>query len=114
MLFVKKKDGSLKMCINYKLLNSVTVKKKYPLPRIDDLFYQFRGACVFFKIDLRSGYHQLRIREQDVVKIAFHSRYRHYEFLGDAIWINKCPSSIHGFNELSLQVVFGLVCDSVY
>ena len=69
VLFVKKKDGSLRMCIDYRLLNSVTVKNKYPLSRIDDLFDQFRGACVFSKIDLRSGYHQLRIREQDVVKL---------------------------------------------
>ena len=62
-MFVKKKDGSLRMCIGYRLLNSVTIKNKYPLSRIDDLFDQLRGACVFFKIDLRSGYHQLRIRE---------------------------------------------------
>ena len=63
MLFVKKKDGSLRMCIDYRLLNSVTIKNKYPLPRIDVLFNQLRGASVFSKIDLRSGYHQLRIRE---------------------------------------------------
>ena len=80
MLFVKKKDGSLRMCINYRLLNSVTVKNKYPLPRINDLFDQLRGACVFSKIDLRLGYHQLRIREHDVVKLAFHSRYEHMSF----------------------------------
>ena len=81
MLFVKKKDGSLRMYIDYKLLNSVTIKNKYPLSRIDDLFDQLRGASVFSKIDLRSGYHQLRIREQDVAKMAFRSRYGHYEFL---------------------------------
>ena len=81
MLFIKKKDGSLRMCIDYRLLNSVTIKNKYPLPRIDDLFDQLRGALVFSKIDLRSGYHQLRIQEQDVAKMAFRSRYGHYGFL---------------------------------
>ena len=80
-MFIKKKDDSLRMCIDYRLLNSVTIKNKYPLPRIDDLFDQLRGASVFSKIDLRSGYHQLRIREQDMVKTAFCSRYGHYEFL---------------------------------
>ena len=63
------------------MLNSVTIKYKYSLPRIDDLFDQLRRASVFFKIDLRSGYHQLRIQEQDVAKAAFRSRYGHYEFL---------------------------------
>ena len=81
VLFVKKKDGSLRMCIDYRLLNSVIVKKKYPLPCIDDLFDQLQGACVFSKIDLRSGYHQLRIRDEDVIKIAFCGRYEYYEFL---------------------------------
>ena len=74
MLFVKKKDGNLRMCIDYKLLNSVTVKNKYPLPRIDDLFNQLRGAYVFSKIDLRSSYHQLRIKEQDVTVTPHPSR----------------------------------------
>ena len=80
-MFVKKKDGSLRICIDYKMLNSVTVKNKYPLPHIDDLFDQLQGACMFSKIDLRSRYHQLRIRDEDVFKTAFHSRYGHYEFL---------------------------------
>ena len=78
---MKKKDGSMRLCIDYRQLNKVMVKNKYPLPRIDDLFDQLRGATVFSKIDLRSGYYQLRVREQDVPKIAFQTRYGHYEFL---------------------------------
>ena len=71
VLFVKKKDGSFRMCIDYRQLNKVTVKNKYPLPRIDDLFDQLQGACVFSKIDLRPGYHQLKIRATDVPKLLF-------------------------------------------
>ena len=71
LLFVKKKDGSFRMCIDYRQLNKVTVKNKYPLPHIDDLFDQLQGACVFSKIDLRSGYHQLKIRATNVSKTAF-------------------------------------------
>ncbi|GKV53900.1 hypothetical protein SLEP1_g60413, partial [Rubroshorea leprosula] len=81
VLFVKKKDGSLRLCIDYRRLNQVIVKNKYPLPRIDDLFDQLRGARVFSKIDLRSGYYQLKVKPEDVMKTAFRSRYGHYEFL---------------------------------
>ncbi|KAH0722292.1 hypothetical protein KY290_004974 [Solanum tuberosum] len=81
MLFVRKKDGSLKMCINYRQLNKVTIKNKYPLSRIDDLFDQLLGASYFSKIDLRSGYRQLRVKGVDIPKTAFRTRYRHCEFL---------------------------------
>jgi hypothetical protein len=75
MTFVLKKDGTQRLCVNYRALNEVTVKNKCPLPRIDDLFDQLCGACVFSKIDLRSRYHQLKIRECDIPKTAFILRY---------------------------------------
>ncbi|GJS69762.1 putative reverse transcriptase domain-containing protein [Tanacetum coccineum] len=80
ILFVKKKDGSFRMCIDYRELNKLTVKNRYPLPRIDDLFDQLQGSSIYSKIDLRSGYHQLRVREEDIPKTAFRTRYKHYEF----------------------------------
>jgi hypothetical protein len=81
VLFIKKKEGSMKMCINYQELNKVTTKNRYPLPRIDDLLDQLQEACMFSKVDLRLGYHQVRVKEEDIPKTAFMSRYRHYEFL---------------------------------
>ncbi|GJW83533.1 putative reverse transcriptase domain-containing protein [Tanacetum coccineum] len=80
VLFVKKKDGSFRMCIDYRELNKLTVKNRYPLPRIDDLFDQLQGSSVYSKIDLRSGYHQLRVRDEDIPKTTFRTRYGHYEF----------------------------------
>ena len=74
MLFVKKKDGDMRLCIDYRQLNKVTIRNKYPLPQIDDLFDQLQGASVFSKIDLRTGYHHLKIKEEDVPKTAFRSR----------------------------------------
>jgi hypothetical protein len=81
VIFVPKKDGTQRLCVDYRALNEVTVKNKYPLPRIDDLFDQLRGACVFSKIDLRSGYHQPKIRECDIPKTTFISRYGLYEYM---------------------------------
>ncbi|GJY27797.1 putative reverse transcriptase domain-containing protein [Tanacetum coccineum] len=80
VLFVKKKDGSFRTCIDYRELNKLTVKNRYPLPKIDDLFDQLQGSTVYSKIDLRSGYHQLRVRDEDIPKTAFRTRYKHYEF----------------------------------
>ncbi|GJY22329.1 reverse transcriptase domain-containing protein [Tanacetum coccineum] len=80
ILFVKKKDGSFQMCIDYRELNKLTVKNRYPLPRIDDLFDQLQGSNIYSKIELRSGYHQLRVREENIPKIAFRTRYEHNEF----------------------------------
>nr|GEZ76441.1 putative reverse transcriptase domain-containing protein [Tanacetum cinerariifolium] len=92
ILFVKKKDGSFWMCNDYSELNKLTVKNRYPLPRIDDLFHQLQGSRVYSKIDLRSGYHQLRVREEDILKTAFRTRYGHNEFQVMPFGLTNAPA----------------------
>ncbi|GJR01736.1 putative reverse transcriptase domain-containing protein [Tanacetum coccineum] len=92
ILFVKKKDGSFRMCIDYHELNKLTVKNRYPLRRIDDLFDQLQGLSVYSKIDLRSGYHQLRVHKEDIPKTAFKTRYGHYEFQVMPFGLTNAPA----------------------
>jgi hypothetical protein len=92
MIFVLKKVGTQRLCVDYHALNEVTVKNKYLLPRINDLFDQLRGACVFFKIDLRSRCHQLKVRECDIPKTTFVLRYGLYEFTMKPFGLNNTPA----------------------
>jgi hypothetical protein len=99
---MEKKDGTRRMCIDYRALNEVTIKNKYPLPRIEDLFDQLRGANVFSKIDLRSGYHQLRIRPSDISKTTFITKYGLYEF------------TVMSFGLMNARVFFMNLMNSVF
>jgi hypothetical protein len=92
VLYVEKKDGTQRMCVDYRSLIEVTIKNKYPLPRIEDLFEQMKGISVFSKIDLRSGYHQLKIRESDIPKTAFHTRYGLYEYTVMSFGLTNAPA----------------------
>ena len=93
VLFAKKKDKTLRLCIDYRQLNKVTIKNRYPLLRIDDLFDQLRGAQVYSKIDLHTGYHQLRVREVDIPKTTFKMRYGHFEFTVMPFELTNVPAA---------------------
>jgi hypothetical protein len=114
VLFAKKKDGTLRLCIDYRALNMATIKNKYPLPRINDLFDQLADAKVFSKIDLRSGYHQLKIRSSDIPKDCLYYQIWIIRVYSDAFRLNQrscllCASHEQGFHE-----IFGQVCGCVY
>ncbi|KAJ4943956.1 hypothetical protein NE237_005596 [Protea cynaroides] len=110
VLFVKKKDRSVRLCIDYRELNKLTIKNRYPLPRIDDLFDQLQGAKVFSKIDFRPGYHQLKIKAGNIPKTAFRTRYGHYEFLVMSFGLTNAPAS---FMELMNRVFHDMLEASV-
>ncbi|GJV82994.1 putative reverse transcriptase domain-containing protein [Tanacetum coccineum] len=109
VLFIKKKDRSFRICIGYQELNKLTVKNRYPLPRIDDLFDQLQGSSVYFKIDMRSGYHQLQVREEDIPKMAFRTRYGQYEFQDIPFGLTNAPAIfMHLMNRIPKAQFLGL------
>jgi hypothetical protein len=92
IIFVDKRDGTICLCVDYQKLNDITIKNKYPLPKIEDLFDQMNGAHVFSKIDLRTGYHQLKVRESDIPKTAFTTRYKLYEYTMMSFGLTNAPT----------------------
>ena len=103
VLFVKK-DGTLRLCIDYRQLNKVTIKNKYPLHKIDDLFNQLWGVSIFSKIDLRSRYHQVRINGEDVLKTVFRTRYGHYEFVVVPFGLTNAPATFMCLMKCTQQI----------
>ncbi|KAL4352285.1 hypothetical protein GQ457_06G007150 [Hibiscus cannabinus] len=100
---MKKKDGIMRLCIDYRQLNKVTIKNKYPLPRIEDLFDLLKDATVFSKIDLRSGYYQMRVKEEDVLKTVFRDQYDHFESLVIPFGLTKAPTTLMDLMNLAFK-----------
>jgi hypothetical protein len=92
MLFIKKKDETLRLCINYRGLNNLIIKNKYPLLLIDELFNQLQGSCCYSKLDLWQGYYRVRIKEEDIPKTAFNTRYGHYKFVVMPFGVTNTPA----------------------
>ena len=121
VLFVKKKDGTMWICMDHRQLNKLTVKNKYPLPRIDDLFDQVKGGTVFSKIDLRSGYHQIWITDEDICKTTFRTKYAHYEFVVLPFGLTNAPMTFmrlmhgifhHFLNKFVLIFIDDILCQT--
>ena len=118
ILFVRKKDGTMRMCVDYRALNKITVKNSYPLPRIEELLDRMQGAHVFSKLDLRSGYHQIRMHDEDIPKTAFHTRYGHFEYRVLPFGLTNAPATfqflMHNvFNDMLDQCVVVYLDDIV-
>ena len=112
-LFVKKKDEMMRMCVDYRTSKKITVKNRYPLPRIEELLDRLKGAKCFSKIDLRSNYHQIRVAENDINKTDFCTRYGHYEFLVMPFGLTNAPANFMANYELIFSSCLGPICGRV-